>query len=162
MIRSMREEDISAVSAIERTVFSDPWPESAFHDCLTVPSRVNLVLVDSDSNLIGYLCAQCAADEIQIHNIAVAPQWHRQGHGTHLLQAAEDEGLTRGALCVVLDVRASNEAALSMYARLGYRRIGRRRDYYHHPVCDALVLFKPLTGASDAVRSKELTNGMVS
>jgi len=158
----MRDEDIPAVRAIEQEIFPDPWPESAFQDCLTVPSRLNLVLVEGGDQVVGYLCAQCAADEIQIHNVAVASDCRRQGRGMRLLQAAEEEGLARGALCAVLDVRASNEAALSLYARFGYRQIGRRRNYYRFPVCDALILFKSLTGSANAAGPKELTNGMVS
>ena len=49
-----------------------------------------------------------------------------------------------GASGSILDVRSTNTAALAMYDHLGYRRIGRRRNYYERPVSDALILFKPL------------------
>ncbi|MEW5702853.1 MAG: ribosomal protein S18-alanine N-acetyltransferase [Candidatus Zixiibacteriota bacterium] len=161
-IRPMRQEDVPAVALLEQTLFGDPWSETAFAECLTVASRINLVLVDDDGAVIGYVCAQCAADEMQIHNVAVAHHKQRRGGATLLLRAAEAEGRNRGALCAVLDVRVTNDAALSLYTRLGYRRIGRRRDYYRHPICDALVLFKSLADEASQSIPRELANGMVS
>ena len=141
-IRPMTETDLPAVVRIERASFEDPWPESAFREMLAEANRFNLVLANDEDQPVGYLCAQCAADEVQIHNIAVAPDSLRRGIGRRLL--AEAEGLRRRAYGAVLDVRATNTAALAMYGRFGYRRIGRRRNYYAQPRGDALILFKPL------------------
>jgi ribosomal-protein-alanine N-acetyltransferase len=93
---------------------------------------------------MGYLCAQFVADEIQIHNIAIDASCRKRGYGRQLMLAAEAEGMRLGAFGAILDVRSTNTAALAMYGRLGYRRIGRRRNYYERPVGDALILFKPL------------------
>ncbi|HUU46486.1 MAG TPA: ribosomal protein S18-alanine N-acetyltransferase, partial [Acidobacteriota bacterium] len=143
-IRPMTEADVPAVVLIERASFGDPWPESAFREMLAERNRFNLVLANEQDEPLGYLCAQCVADEVQIHNIAVAPDSLRRGIGRRLLAAAEAEGLRRGAFGAVLDVRGTNTAALAMYGRFGYRRIGRRRNYYVRPRGDALILFKPL------------------
>jgi ribosomal-protein-alanine N-acetyltransferase len=111
---------------------------------LRAANRFNLVAVDENKNLLGYVCAQCAADEVQIHNIAIDPLHQRRGLGRRLLEAAEERGFREGAYGAVLDVRSNNTAALAMYGRFGYRRIGRRRGYYVRPRGDALILFKPL------------------
>lgn len=155
-IRPMTEADIQAVARIERASFADPWPESAFREMLAERNRFNLVLANEEDQPLGYLCAQCAADEVQIHNIAVAPEHLRRGLGRQLLTAAEAEGRRRGAFGSVLDVRTTNTAALAMYGRFGYRRIGRRRNYYARPRGDALILFKPL------IAEAQKTDGMVS
>jgi len=159
--RAMRESDLASVTAIEAVSFSDPWPPAAFQECLGVDNRVNLVLADKSGQVVAYLCAQCVADEIQIHNIAVAEAARRQGWGTLLLRAVEDEGLARGAACAILDVRVTNTAALALYERLGYRPIGRRRGYYRQPVCDALILFKPLVPPNPSVHRQETNDGVV-
>ena len=143
-IRPMEPEDIPAVAELEQEAFDDPWPESAFHDMLTPKNRFNLVLTNGDACPKGYLCAKCVDDEIQIHNIAVDASCRKRGYGRELMLAAEAEGLRLGAFGSVLDVRSTNTAALAMYRHLGYRRIGRRRNYYERPVGDALILFKPL------------------
>jgi ribosomal-protein-alanine N-acetyltransferase len=146
-IRPMERSDISAVAAMEKSIFPDPWPHGAFEEVLALPIGMNLVAVDDCGQLCGYLCAQAVADEIQIHNIAVTPESRRQGIGRMLLEHAECEASARGAVCAILEVRVTNTAALAMYGRMGYHRIGRRRAYYRKPVCDALVLLKMIDGA---------------
>lgn len=160
-IRVMTVADIEAVTALEKAVFTDPWPKSAFRELLEIGNRINLLLVTGDGRLAGYILAQIVADELQIQNIAVSPDHRRRHFGALLLRSAEETGIARGALCSVLDVRTSNEAALGLYQSFGYRMIGRRKNYYRRPVCDALVLFRrldqPVTDAQG-----ELNNGMVS
>jgi ribosomal protein S18 acetylase RimI-like enzyme len=56
------------------------------------------------------------------------------------MEAALDEARRRGAAQVLLEVRASNEMAQSLYKSLGFRFAGRRRDYYRSPQEDALVM----------------------
>jgi ribosomal-protein-alanine N-acetyltransferase len=155
-IRVMLREDVPPVSALEQTVFSDPWPESAFHEALEMTNACNLVATDEAGTLSGYFCSQVIADELQVHNVAVAPESRRAGLGRRLLAAAEDYARSRDAVCSVLEVRITNAPALAMYGRLGYRRIGRRRRYYRQPVCDALVLFKFLdTGEPVSLNATE-------
>jgi len=141
-IRNMTVEDVPKVAALESQVFSDPWPESGFHEALDSTNAYNLVVVDGENTLVGYFCSQVIADELQVHNVAVAPECRRAGLGRRLLATAEEYARTKDAVCSVLEVRITNAPALAMYGRLGYRRIGRRRRYYRQPVCDALVLFK--------------------
>jgi ribosomal-protein-alanine N-acetyltransferase len=157
----MAHDDVDAVTAIEKLVFTDPWPKSAFREMLEISNRVNLLLIAPDGDLAGYIFAQIVADELQIQNIAVAPPYRRQRLGALLLGKAEEEGAARGALCSVLDVRATNEAALGLYQSFGYRMIGRRKNYYRRPVCDALVLYRRLD-QTEAGAAGELNNGMVS
>jgi ribosomal-protein-alanine N-acetyltransferase len=153
--------DVDAVTALERLVFSDPWPRSAFRELLEMDNRINLLLLAPDDQLVGYIFAQVGADELQIQNIAVAPEYRRKRLGAKLLREAEAEGVARGALCSVLDVRDSNDAALGLYQSFGYRMIGRRKNYYRRPVCDALVLFRRLNHPGSD-ESGESDHGMVS
>lgn len=160
-IRPMTLADVDAVAAIEREVFTDPWPKSAFRELIREASRVNFVAIRPNGAVSGYILAQIAADELQIQNIAVAPDFRRQQLGAVLLRTAEAAGIARGALCSVLDVRTTNDAALGLYLSFGYRMIGRRKDYYRQPVCDALVLFRRLDRPSSADPEQEPGNGMV-
>jgi len=161
-IRAMGPADIDAVAAIEKSAFTDPWPKIAFKEMLDVSNRINLVLLMPDGAIGGYVLAQTGADELQIQNIAVAPPYRRRQLGSLLLARAEEEGVARGALCSVLDVRATNEAALGLYQSVGYRMIGRRKNYYRYPICDALVLFRRLDRAQTDDVAREPNDGMVS
>ncbi len=142
VIRLMSDSDVTMVASLEQQIFTDPWSEQSFAEALTVSQPLNRVATGADGTLCGYLCGQLVADEVQIHNVAVVPSYRRRGLGRALLEHAEREGKSRGAVCAVLEVRITNVPALAMYGRLGYRRIGRRRAYYRKPVCDALVLLK--------------------
>ena len=68
-IRPMRASDLASVAAIEAAAFSDPWPLSAFRECLRVDNRINLVLANESGEIVAYLCGQCVADEMQIHTL---------------------------------------------------------------------------------------------
>ena len=163
-IRSMAAGDISVIAEMERTIFPDPWPTSSFRDALNDPHGLNLVALPQDGTAIcAYLCAQIVVDEVHIHNVAVVPSYRRQGIGRELLEHAELEGRKQGADCCILEVRIDNSPALTMYGRLGYRRIGRRRRYYRNPVCDALVLLKILDESPRGqLTSSGRTDGVVS
>lgn len=81
-----------------------------------------------------------AADEVEILNIAVAPQWRRAGLGSRLLKHALEEARAEGAQRVFLEVRESNRAAIALYMRHGFQAAGRRENYYAAPAEAALVL----------------------
>lgn len=154
--RAMRSGDIPAITAIEEKEFSDPWPAVAFEEILVESRFIAKVVCDTADSPIGYICALCVADELQIQNIAIDAQYRRRGLGRYLLTTTEEEGIRRGATAAFLDVRSDNTAALALYAEMGYRRLGRRRDYYDNPPGDALLLFKSLRSA------EEFKDGMVS
>ncbi|GAB4320249.1 MAG: ribosomal protein S18-alanine N-acetyltransferase [Candidatus Zixiibacteriota bacterium] len=161
-IRPMTGDDLDWIVAVERTVFSDPWPKSAFLESLRFTGGLNVVAAVDDT-LCGYLCAQVVADEIQIHNIAVAPTARRRGIARQLMDFAEAHGVEEGAVCAVLEVRTTNKTAIQMYTNRGYQSIGRRRGYYRRPLCDALVLMKVLDDSDPGDREMaETTDGMVS
>ena len=81
---------------------------------------------------------------MHINNVASRPAYRRMGVASSLLEAAMDESRYRGVRFVLLEVRASNEPAQALYKKLGFKLIGRRRDYYRGPVEDALVMRKEL------------------
>jgi ribosomal-protein-alanine N-acetyltransferase len=92
------------------------------------------------------VCAVKQDDELHIHNIAVSAPRRGGGIGRLLLERVEAWGSKRNALCALLDVRASNCGAIAFYKALQYKVIGQRKDYYHDPREDALVLMKILAG----------------
>jgi ribosomal-protein-alanine N-acetyltransferase len=99
----------------------------------------------------GYIIARPAANEGEILNLAVAAP-HR-GHG--IARALVERALTRlgelGVATVYLEVRESNLAARTLYDRIGFREVGRRRGYYRRPREDAVLLQTAIAAAgSDA------------
>ena len=146
--------DLPAVQRIERASFADPWPASALLQEL-VPSslRLPLILLRGES-VIGYLMAWCTPDQLHILNVAVDPAYRRQGHGRRLLAVAMEAARRGGADQVTLEVRPGNEAALALYAALGFAQTGRRPHYYADTGEDALVLTCDLAGAPPAAADR--------
>src|SRR5207247_6226039 len=90
--------------------------------------------------VIGFFAGWIVEDELHVNNVASHRDYRRIGVGRSLMESAIDETRLRGGAEVVLEVRASNEAAQILYRELGFSFVGRRRDYYRLPTEDALVM----------------------
>ncbi|HEX9580564.1 MAG TPA: ribosomal protein S18-alanine N-acetyltransferase [Gemmatimonadales bacterium] len=139
-IRAAAEADLEQVAAIERDVFSDPWSARSFLPLL----KPDALVAEAGGRIVGYLFSRSAADEAEVLNLAVAPEYRRAGLGRRLLETVIDRWKTRGLKRVYLEVRASNEPAQAFYQALGFGPSGVRRGYYSRPPEDALVLTRSL------------------
>ena len=142
-IRLMRSEDISAIAKLEKICFSDPWSENSIASELNNPLSCWLVAVEGDS-LAGYVGSQTVLDGSDMMNIAVAPAHRRKGIAEALVLALCEHLRDRSSVCLLLEVRASNAPAISLYEKLNFVQIGRRKNYYRNPKEDALILRKEL------------------
>ncbi|HYA89545.1 MAG TPA: ribosomal protein S18-alanine N-acetyltransferase [archaeon] len=95
----------------------------------------------------GFLVGRRVGSDLEILNLAVRPDGRRCGVGGALLQAAISWGQAYHAENVLLEVRASNVAALRFYERHSFEVVGRRPRYYTAPVEDALLLTASLKAA---------------
>ncbi len=145
-IRPMRRSDLGAVMDIESSAYPFPWSAGIFRDCMRVGYRC-LVLTD-DARVRGYSVYSVAVDEAHLLNLCIAEAARRRGLATVLLEHVMSEMIMAGADRVYLEVRPSNRAATRLYARRGFRRIGRRPGYYPDEDGreDALVMVRHLEG----------------
>lgn len=139
--RKMTAGEVSQVAELEKLCFTLPWSEKSVAGELENPLALWLVAMEGDS-LAGYVGSQTVMDETDMMNLAVAPQFRRQGVAEALVNALVASLKERGSWCLTLEVRDSNEAARALYAKLGFVEIGRRRGYYRDPREDALILRK--------------------
>ena len=79
---------------------------------------------------------------LRYHGTAVHPDARGQGIATRLILALVEDLKKQGSHCLTLEVRASNQNAISLYQKLGFSQIGRRPNYYRNPKEDALILRK--------------------
>ena len=141
-----RDEDVTAIAAIERRVFSDPWSERAFRDVLAHPAMYFACVRERTADgytaecVRGYVVAWFAGGQGEIANLAVDESARGRGLGSALLDAALDEARGHGTEEVFLEVRSSNVRARELYASRGFTEVGRRRRYYRRPVEDAIIL----------------------
>lgn len=97
-------------------------------------------VAEDAGQVVGFLIARQVANDIEILNLAVQPDARRRRLGTALLTSAIEWGGAFHAESALLEVRASNVAALEFYEQHGFQATGRRPHYYTAPVDDALVL----------------------
>ncbi len=95
---------------------------------------------ENGGGVVGFVVARCAVDEIEILNLAVAPEARRKGVARRLVGEALAWGKSSGARRAFLEVRESNRAAIRLYESLGFIAAGRRPRYYANPVEDGLLL----------------------
>ena len=136
----MTAEHLDEVAALERVCFSDPWSRNLLLEALKNDLSAYLVALDDAGRVAGYAGLTVILDEGSIDNIAVRPDCRRQGVAAQLLQVFLDFALGNGLAFLTLEVRASNYAAIALYGSRGFRAVGRRKNYYEHPVEDALIM----------------------
>ena len=150
MIEEIGQEFLDAVLKIERICFAEPWTRGMFEKELESPhSKMWGWLEDPDRTLLGYLVGWLIYEEFHIANIAVVPERRGEGVAKALLQHALDWAVERHAERSLLEVRASNSAAISLYRDHGFALVGARRNYYRFPTEDALIFQKRLSRDRD-------------
>lgn len=143
----MQKEHIAQIAEIEKLCFSMPWSENALNDELTNENAHFLAAVIGDK-IIGYIGIIEICGECDITNVAVHPDFRRMGIADKLLKKAERDAISRNSTCITLEVRVSNEAAISLYTSNGYKSQGIRKAFYDKPKEDALIMTKNFTEES--------------
>src|SRR5262249_392113 len=143
--------DLARIAEIERAIFPDPWSRQSFVETLARTGVRALAVDDGEGHLVGYGVCSLAADEGEILNLAVDPASRRRGIGRRLLSAMLSGLVAAGAGRVYLEVRGSNEAAITLYERTGFQRMGVRRAYYRRPKEDAVTMVLEV-GSTNALK----------
>jgi ribosomal-protein-alanine N-acetyltransferase len=134
--------DLDGVLAVEAESFTNPWTRDMYAWELQNRNVCHIYVVrTADCPVAGFCAFWLVFDEIHINNVAVRPQFRGRGIGTTLMQHVLAEGRRLGATRATLEVRASNTRAILLYERLGFHVAATRRNYYTHPVEDALILW---------------------
>ena len=139
-IRRLTYADLPQVIAIERRAFPTPWSLAMFVLELSKPSGVCLAAV-IDERLAGYLVCSRYERVWHIMNIAVDPDRRRTGIATALLERLFERVADPDAR-YTLEVRRSNDGAIALYERFGFRVAGVRRRYYQDNGEDAYVMWR--------------------
>ena len=134
--------DLESVMELEKVSFPSPWTLATYHSELTRNSRSRYLKVGpapgpgvrATGAAVPALIAQGGfmlfGAEMHIVTIAVQPDWRGRSIGEWLLLALLALGREEGAHTATLEVRVSNEIALRLYRRAGFKAVGYRRRYY--------------------------------
>src|SRR5262245_1315024 len=150
--RPMRASDLDRVLENETRSYTYPWTRGVFNDCLK--SRHECWIAEREEMLLGHSVLSVAANEAHLLNVCVRRDQQGQGLGRQIVVRMLTRARECGAGVVYLEVRPSNHVAARLYMSLGFREIGRRKEYYPAEMGseDAMVL--ALTLARPAAPSK--------
>jgi ribosomal-protein-alanine N-acetyltransferase len=137
----MNRRDVKEVIKIERVSFQDPWREDAFYNELHNSQISTFLVMEMDGKIVGYGGMWIIKEEAHIVNLAVHPEYRRQGLGGMLLRALFEKGEKRGVERITLEVRASNTDAQEFYKKFGFQEVAIRKRYYRDTHEDAIVMW---------------------
>jgi len=150
-IRSMLEEDLSQVQALDKISFSRPWPDNAFqiefaNKGVSFQWVAEASFSTGNSCLAGVIVIWLILDEAHIATIAVHPDYRRCGIGRKMLGHALLGLINIGAEKAFLEVRSGNLPAQTLYLQFDFSVTTVRRHYYQDNQEDALLMtLEPLT-----------------
>ncbi|MFW6007211.1 MAG: ribosomal protein S18-alanine N-acetyltransferase [Bacillota bacterium] len=140
----LSEEDLSQVMKIEYKSFNSPWSRHSFlKDINENPYSIYLAAYNG-KKLVGYIGGWLVIDELHITNLAVDPEYRKQGIATRLLNTIIEIIKEKEMIAVTLEVRESNEPAINLYKNNGFIQTGKRINYYQDNGEDALIMRKEL------------------
>jgi len=126
--RPMVHDDIGQVADIERRSYEFPWSHGVFRDCLL--AGYHCIVLERESAVVGYSILSIAAGEAHILNLCVDPKFRQLGYGEQLLDEILQRATQTEVQEVFLEVRPSNETAIALYRKKGFRLIANRPAYY--------------------------------
>lgn len=138
----MTEDDLSSVMEIENLSYPNPWHLSSFKGEIgnRPISNPYVIVFKPLDKVIGYVIYWHIRNEVQISNIAIAPDYRGLGVGQRVLRWVLQDIKNKGVEFVFLEVRPSNLTARHIYDRLGFTMLGLRKGYYRTPSEDAIVM----------------------
>ena len=143
MVRLANENDAKRLAEISFSNVSPAWNETDFLGA--IQNAQAIVLVKEDAMLLGYAVCYFAADEGEIPSIAVDASYRRKGIGNELFEALSSYIKEMNITRLFLEVREGNTPAVCFYKSNGFLEVGRRKNFYHNPTEDALVMEKQFT-----------------
>ena len=139
IIKNMEQAHIDDVCNIEYSSFTKPWSKKSFEDELKNPNAVYSVAIANGKG-VGYIGGWIIQDQYDINNIAVLPQFRKQGIAKALLKQTIDFCAKKKLTQITLEVRQSNEPAKALYNKFGFIPVGIRKKYYSDTGEDAIIM----------------------
>ena len=140
-IIKMNESHIQQIAELEKLCFNDPWSINSIASELENCLSHWLVALDGD-RVVGYVGSQTVLGETDMMNIAIHPDYRKQGIAMSLVSELIRDLSKQGSHSLMLEVRTSNSPAKSLYYKIGFEVVGIRKNYYRNPREDALILRK--------------------
>lgn len=146
MIRKMTADDAPALANIERACFAKPWTKDDFLEKLSLDTAHYFVYENENGEAVAYIGMNAYLDEGYIDNIAVLPEYRRQGIANALINAAADTAKALHLSFLSLEVRESNVAARNLYEKTRFVFVGMRKNFYSAPKENGVIMTRYFDG----------------
>jgi ribosomal-protein-alanine N-acetyltransferase len=143
MIRPMSLEDLDSVLILENQLFSCPWSYESYCFELKDNPFGHYVVLD-EQGIKGYMGLWLNEDALQLTTIGVDPQVQNQGLATAMIHYMLEFASKNQVSVITLEVRVSNEKAIRLYEKVGFKKVAMRKQYYSHPDEDAILMMNQL------------------
>jgi ribosomal-protein-alanine N-acetyltransferase len=148
-LRSYLPSDFETLYRIDQICFPKGISYGRFEMKVYLRARGSYCLLAETSGIVaGFILAELAPDEGHIVTLDVLEDYRRQGIGSQLLSAAENEMVSRGGKRMVLETATTNSAAIALWEKHGYRELGIMNSYYGSGL-DAFRMGKELVAVRD-------------
>lgn len=145
-IRLMEINDLEVILELEQQLFTSAWQEEDFiYELKANPFSYNYVL-EENNEIIGYAGLWITYEQAQITTIGVRKESQRKGYASllmnHLLEVVRSKNCEQFSL----EVRVSNESAIKLYEKFGFKNVGIRKNYYQDNFEDAYLMVREMEG----------------
>ena len=128
-------QDATAILAVMEDVYGhSPWKLEQIEADLGQASSTYFLALDEGGKVLGFVALQETLYEVEILQIAVKRAFQGQGLAQQLLAPLPDQKE------IFLEVRVSNQPAQGLYKKMHFEEIARRKNYYHDPIEDAVIM----------------------
>lgn len=139
----LKQEYLDSLVELENLCFAIPWTRNMFYNDISNPNAYYVVALLCDK-VIGYCGMYKVLDEADITNIAVHPDYRRQGVAGVILKMIIDHCIHIDLSFITLEVRESNKNAIDLYTKFGFVVVGQRKNYYSDNHETAILMTKYL------------------
>lgn len=140
-IRKLQEDDIEALAKIESEAFSMPWSKQDFKDLMGHGYCFYLVAL-ADGKVAGGCGYTQSFEEATIDNVVVDANYCGCGIAQAMLRELIAQGEAAGVEAFTLEVRVSNDKAIHIYEKFGFKSEGIRPGFYEKPAEDAMIMWR--------------------
>ncbi len=135
---------IGKLVELEKICFSHPWTANGFISELDKDGAnffvAEAVTKSAPGEVLGYFGLNTVLDEGYIANIAVFPEHRSKGVASELIQHAISYAAEQNLMFLSLEVRESNNKAISLYERFSFEPVGLRKNFYSNPQENGVVM----------------------
>ncbi len=121
-------DDLGNVYNLESQSYEFPWTKEILRDCILY--KYDSFTIYFNSILVGYVISKISFPETHILNLTIASDFRKKGLGQSLIELIINDSRIRGTKDIILEVRVNNDAAISLYEKLNFKKVGLRKDYY--------------------------------